>query len=912
MRYIVQQILMMKKLLVTVLFLFVGKCFFAQSLPDGFTDVDYMSGWSTVLGIDFDEKGRMYAWEKSGKVTVVENGVKSLLLDISEEVTNFRDHGMLGFVLDPDFYKNGYFYVYYALDMHYYRHFGTAAYHPDSTTINQASLGRVARFTADPNSDFKSTLPESKKILIGEDLGSGVPILFHSHDGGTLLFGDDGSLLLSTGDGATHQHLDRGGDVSYAPQALADGLIHPAEDVGAYRSQQLHSLNGKVLRIDPQTGDGLPGNPFFDPAAPRANISRVYALGLRNPFRMQLHAGTGSHYIADGDPGHIYIADVGNWEWEEFNLLKEGGANFGWPFFEGIDTLRTFFADTRENLFAPNPHYNPASCNREYFTFQELLHEAQMDSSHAFINPCNPFISIKEDHPVFFHKPPLITYRNERKPPTRTVAPGFDANGDLIPIDLHLPEAPFVSDTFSGACASAVVIYDGNNFPEEYRGKLFMGDCVGNWIRTGEIDPETGELKEVKLFHPQTKNIVCMAVNPQDGCLYYVSYSQRVRQICYGGNVAPDVVLSADTFYGPGPLSVQFSSEGSRDQNGDSVSYFWDFGDGKSSSEEHPQHTFSTENDDPQAFEVILTLTDSAGLSKSESLIISLNNSPPDVQITSFQDGDLYSTTETSWLPLQAHVEDAEHSDEMLTYSWETFVHHNTHFHPEAADPRPSSTALISPVGCGDEDFYYRIRLTVSDPAGLSRQVEHSIYPYCGPEIVEFGELLLQNEDDLIQLDWSSLHEYKTTQMVVERYGETTGFQPVGELEAAGDNMGTLSYRFQDLSPINGENRYRIRTVSEQGVYAYSEQAVAIWPPPQGMDIFPNPVKDVLRVHFRKIEEEASVILTDLTGKILFQRKWDDTAVGIHTIYLQNLQPGVYFYNLNNGEEELAGKLVKR
>jgi hypothetical protein len=227
----------------------------AQGLPDGFTDVVHSGGWSRIVGIDFDENGGMYAWEKGGKVYKVENGQKlePPLLDITEEVGDWRDHGLLGFVLDPDFLENGHFYIYYAVDLHYLKYFGTSRYSPDSSITNQATIGRICRYTAKQADSFRSVVPGSRKVLLGEDISSGVPTLLDSHDGGTLLFGTDGSLLVSTGDGASHKAADLGGDISYAPQAIRDGIIPEEQDVGAYRSQQLESLNGKILRIDPQS-----------------------------------------------------------------------------------------------------------------------------------------------------------------------------------------------------------------------------------------------------------------------------------------------------------------------------------------------------------------------------------------------------------------------------------------------------------------------------------------------------------------------------------------------------------------------------------------------------------------------------------------------------------------------------------
>jgi hypothetical protein len=122
-----------------------------------------------------------------------------------------------------------------------------------------------------------------------------------SHTVGMLAFGSDGALYVSTGDASSYGRVD--------PRAA--------------RVQDLNSLSGKILRIDPITGQGLPTNPYFDPAAPASNRSKVYSYGLRNPFRFALGPQT-------SEP---YIGDVGWNNWEEVNT--GAGANFGWPFYEG-------------------------------------------------------------------------------------------------------------------------------------------------------------------------------------------------------------------------------------------------------------------------------------------------------------------------------------------------------------------------------------------------------------------------------------------------------------------------------------------------------------------------------------------------------------------------------------------------
>ncbi|HMZ47887.1 MAG TPA: PQQ-dependent sugar dehydrogenase, partial [Flavobacteriales bacterium] len=93
----------------------------AQTVPAGFTASQVMGGFSEPVGFTFDANGRWYVWERGGKVWIVENGVKLSppLIDLSAEVGGWRDHGLLGFTLDPDFLTNGKIYLMYAVDRHH-------------------------------------------------------------------------------------------------------------------------------------------------------------------------------------------------------------------------------------------------------------------------------------------------------------------------------------------------------------------------------------------------------------------------------------------------------------------------------------------------------------------------------------------------------------------------------------------------------------------------------------------------------------------------------------------------------------------------------------------------------------------------------------------------------------------------
>jgi glucose/arabinose dehydrogenase len=138
---------------------------------------------------------------------------------------------------------------------------------------------------------------------------------YSNHNGGQLAFGpNDGYLYIGMGDGGS------GGD----PENRAQ---NPAE------------LLGKLLRIDVESG----GNPYLVPATnPFVQTTgyrgEIWALGLRNPWR----------FAFDRLNGDLYIADVGQAEYEEVNYqpgASAGGQNYGWRIMEGLHC------------------YNPANCN---------------------------------------------------------------------------------------------------------------------------------------------------------------------------------------------------------------------------------------------------------------------------------------------------------------------------------------------------------------------------------------------------------------------------------------------------------------------------------------------------------------------------------------------------------------------
>ena len=125
----------------------------AQTFPGGFSTVTIGSGWSEPVGTAFNKTGtKLFVWEKGGKVYVcnLSGGVyvkqATPVLDISAEVGNWRDHGMLGLALDPNYETNGLIYLLYVVDRHHLIYYGTGSYSASTNDYLSATIGRITRY----------------------------------------------------------------------------------------------------------------------------------------------------------------------------------------------------------------------------------------------------------------------------------------------------------------------------------------------------------------------------------------------------------------------------------------------------------------------------------------------------------------------------------------------------------------------------------------------------------------------------------------------------------------------------------------------------------------------------------------------------------------------------------------------
>ena len=272
----------------------------ATTLPRGFQEVMVVGGLDEPTTFAFAPDGRIFIAEKRGVVRVFKEGslLPTPFVDIQNRVNSSEQRGLLGLAVDPNFLSNGYVYLYYTFEH-------------GLLDLPGPRTGQLIRVTADGDVVF----PGRGQVLLGtvvgttskpscEDFAVGadcLPADACCHVGGGLRFASDGKLFLATGDGADTDEL-------------------------RLRPQNLDSLAGKMLRINPD-GSGPSDNPYFT-GDPADNRSKVWAYGLREPFRFGLQPGTDLPFIGD----------IGSLFWEEISIAYPE-ANLGWPCSEGPEPV---------------------------------------------------------------------------------------------------------------------------------------------------------------------------------------------------------------------------------------------------------------------------------------------------------------------------------------------------------------------------------------------------------------------------------------------------------------------------------------------------------------------------------------------------------------------------------------------
>lgn len=486
--------------------------------------------------ITFASNDKAFLAIKTGVVRVVNDGVllSAPFIDLSAEVNKVTDRGLLGIAVDPSFPQKPFIYLSYVYDPP-----GMA------TDSSNPRVIRIVRVTADAAQDYNVALAGSLEVIVGKNstaantappvpLGDpniperascmtgltmdGAPIEdciacdATSHTAGTLIFGKNRVLYASLGDGADYNGPTR----------------------VALRTQNIDSLSGRVLRIDPDTGAGLPDNPWYDPANPNSNRSRVWSYGFRNPFRITLHPNTSD----------VYTGDVGSSYYEEINAGK--GLNFGWPCYEGGFTLRS-------------QQEGEATASMEQVGYR---------SHPRTVEFCRTMYSKGQE----FVRKPLFTYRHP-----------YDAQGKDL--GASVTGLAFYAGTVYPAK------YRGALFFADYAQKwikYLTFDSSGRPTVNSFAVEAGSNLGAVELLSGPDQNIYAVYIDLKTR----TSQVRRFRSVG-GGNTPPVVRATVSPLFGAAPLVISAVASNSFDPDGQKLSFEWDFGDGTKSSEPIAQHVYT-------------------------------------------------------------------------------------------------------------------------------------------------------------------------------------------------------------------------------------------------------------------------------------------------------------------------------
>jgi len=599
----------MKKI-IGVVFLFLSATIVAGPLSfveaaivePGFETETVAGGFTLPTAMAFAPDGRIFIAEKGGTVRVIKNGalLPTPVITLTD-INTFGDRGLIGIAVDPNFSSNKYLYLSYTYE------------NTPGSNFSGQKTGRIVRVTVSGD-----TASESSKVVIVGTVGGNaatpscdnypkgtdcIPSDSMSHSVGGLRFGPDGKLYATFGDGANFDIAD--------PRSL--------------RAQDLDNLAGKVIRIN--TDGAAPStNPFYT-GDQNANRSKVYAYGMRNAFRFNFQPTTGL----------LFLGDVGWSNWEEINRVIAGG-NYGWPCYEGVGA-------TSHNCTASgatNPTY---------------------------------------------------TYGHDLNGAGSVTAGSFPSNGA---------------------------------YPAAYNNSFFFGDYAQNWIKRMVIDTNNNVVS-VNDFMDNPDGPVDVSTGP-DGNIYYLSiYTGELHRLTHTtGNRRPVPLLSATPTSGLAPLSVNFTSTGSYDPDGDPITFSWNFGDGAISNSANPNHEYVANG----TYAPTLTVTDSNGSIATISGTVTVGNQKPTPEITSPGSGSLF--TPGSQIELSGAATDGE--DGILgasAFHWQIILHHNTHIHIVQEFNGVTNPSFGAPDH-GSSDIYVEVILTVTDSGGLSDTRSINLYANTG------------------------------------------------------------------------------------------------------------------------------------------------------------------------------------
>jgi len=478
------------------------------------------------------------------------------------------EEGLLGVQADPDFAQNHFVYMYYS---------------PIDSSVN-----RLSRFTLTGDSIDK----RSEKVVL--EVKSQREICCHT--GGSIAFGPNHTLFVSTGDNSTPFDEPNTPYPSHGYAPLDDRPGHLQYD-SRRGAGNTNDLRGKIIRIKINadgTYDIPEGNLF--PKGEAKTRPEIYVMGNRNPYRISVDKKNGYLYWGEVGPdaNQDSLDTRGPRGYDEVNQARTAGF-FGWPLFVG-------------NNYPYHRHDYGTDVNGPAFDPAKPVNESRNNTGLHDLPPAQP---------AFVWYP-------------------------------YGPSAEFPQVGTGGRCSMAGPVFysdlypDSTRLPDYYNGKFFMYDWVRGWFKVVTMLPN-GDLDNMEPFMDNTKfnAPVDMELGP-DGKLYVLEYGNgwftknpdaAISRIDYnGGNIAPVVSdFNVDKTSGLLPLKVHFSVK-AHDFEKDSLKYVWDAGDGHKQETTTPSfdYTYTKAGD----YALSVTVMDAKNASTKSSVVgIYAGNSIPIVNV---------------------------------------------------------------------------------------------------------------------------------------------------------------------------------------------------------------------------------------------------------------------------------------
>ncbi len=579
------------------------------------------------------------------------------------DVYQHDEEGLQNVAIDPDFRKNKWVYLYYSPPL------DTPVDDP-LTPVNEGDAPFEG--TEEDWDRYQGHLQLSRYKLRGDtlDLASEQKILqvpvdrgICCHVGGDIVFDAKGNLYLTTGDDSNPFESD-----GYAPIDERDGR-HPAFDAQR-TSANTDDLRGKVLRIKVRR-DGsyaIPRGNLFRPGTPKTR-PEIYAMGLRNPFRAEIDPRSGDLYVADYSPDAREASDArgpaGQGKW----LVLDEPGNYGWPYCATAELPYTDYD------FATGASGEPFDCAAPVNTSPHNTGRTELPSV--------------EQPEVWYSYGESAEF------------PGLGTGGI----------APMAGPAYDHSWLTTLRNLDVA-WPRYYDGAPLFAEWGRDYLREFRLD-RSGAVTDIRpvvqtLADPPVDNPMDLEFGP-DGALYVLEYGDgyfsenedaqlsRIDYIGRTGNHAPDVELAAAPVKGLAPLTVDFSSAGTADPDGDRVRYAWDFdGDGSTDSNDaNPSHTYTEDG----TFKATLQVTDRHGRSAAMDVDIRVGNQAPEVTLVKPVDDQEFHFGDAVDFEVAVADEDEVDCTEVVVHY---VVGHDSHGHSQSTTAGCTGTIQTRPIGGHD------------------------------------------------------------------------------------------------------------------------------------------------------------------------------------------------------------------